>query len=249
MMSQTELDIQSIQTIRFLAADIVQQAGSGHPGTPMGAAAIAYTLWERFLNDSIGLGEDGPTHQPVEHLLALRAIPNLTVIRPADATETAEAWRAALLNQNGPTALILSRQNLAVLDRKSLAPTTGGLRGGYVLWELQSAPELILIGAGSEVQVALESGKKLDEAGTPTGAVSLPSWELFDQQPAEYHEAVLPSRVRAPIAVEAAGKLGWERYVGLDGAVIGLDDYGASAPAETLYEKFGIITQPDGLNI
>ncbi len=196
-----------------------------------------------FTHDSIGLGEDGPTHQPVEHLLALRAIPNLTVIRPADATETAEAWRAALLNQNGPTALILSRQNLPVLDRKSLAPASGVLRGGYVLWESQSAPELILIGTGSEVQVALEAGKKLDEAGTPTRVVSLPSWELFDQQPAEYHEAVLPSRVRARIAVEAAGKLGWERYVGLDGAVIGLDHYGASAPAETLYEKFGITTQ------
>ena len=196
-----------------------------------------------FTHDSIGLGEDGPTHQPVEHLLALRAIPNLTLIRPADAAETVEAWRAALLNQNGPTALILSRQNLPALDRKNLAPASGLQRGGYVLWESQPEPELILIGTGSEVQLALAAGKNLAEAGTPTRVVSLPSWELFDQQPADYREAVLPSKVRARIAVEAAGKLGWERYVGLDGAVIGLDHYGASAPAEMLYEKFGITIQ------
>lgn len=196
-----------------------------------------------FTHDSIGLGEDGPTHQPVEHLLALRAIPNLTLIRPADAAETVEAWRAALLNQNGPTALILSRQNLPALDRKNLAPASGLQRGGYVLWESQPEPELILIGTGSEVQIALAAGKNMAEAGTPTRVVSLPSWELFDQQPADYREAVLPSKVRARIAVEAAGKLGWERYVGLDGAVIGLDHYGASAPAEMLYEKFGITIQ------
>ncbi|MBE0410950.1 MAG: transketolase, partial [Anaerolineales bacterium] len=193
-----------------------------------------------FTHDSIGLGEDGPTHQPVEHLLALRAIPNLTVIRPADATETAEAWRAALLNQNGPTALILSRQNLPVLDRKSLAPASSLQRGGYVLWESQSEPELILIGTGSEVQITLAAGKNLAEAGIPVRVVSLPSWELFDQQTPEYREAVLPSGVRARIAVEAASKLGWERYVGLDGTVVGLDNFGASAPAETLYDKFGI---------
>ncbi|MFU8770872.1 MAG: transketolase [Anaerolineales bacterium] len=193
-----------------------------------------------FTHDSIGLGEDGPTHQPVEHLLALRAIPNLTVVRPADATETAEAWRAALLNQNGPTALILSRQNLPVLDRKSLSPASSLQRGGYVLWESQSEPELILIGTGSEVQITLAAGKNLAEAGIPVRVVSLPSWELFDQQTPEYREAVLPSGVRARIAVEAASKLGWERYVGLDGTVVGLDNFGASAPAETLYDEFGI---------
>jgi transketolase len=196
-----------------------------------------------FTHDSIGLGEDGPTHQPVEHLMALRAIPNLTVIRPSDAAETVEAWRAALTNRQGPTALILSRQNLPVLDRKVLAPENGLLHGGYVLWESHTEPQLILIGTGSEVQIALAAGRQLAEAGNPVRVVSLPSWELFDQQPAEYRQAVLPSNIRARIAVEAAGTLGWERYVGLDGAVIGLDHFGASAPAETLYEKFGVTVE------
>lgn len=196
-----------------------------------------------FTHDSIGLGEDGPTHQPVEHLLALRAIPNLTVIRPADATETVDAWRVALTNRTGPTALILSRQNLPALDRNSLASTSSLLKGGYVLWESQPKPELILIGTGSEVQIALAAGKELAKAGIAVRVVSLPSWELFDQQPAEYRQAVLPSKVRARVAVEAAGSLGWERYVGLDGVVIGLDHYGASAPAEILYEKFGITVE------
>ncbi len=196
-----------------------------------------------FTHDSIGLGEDGPTHQPVEHLLALRAIPNLTVIRPADATETVDAWRVALTNRTGPTALILSRQNLLALDRNSLASTSSLLQGGYVLWESQPKPELILIGTGSEVQIALAAGKELANAGIAIRVVSLPSWELFDQQPVEYRQAVLPSKVRARVAVEAAGSLGWERYVGLDGVVIGLDHYGASAPAEILYEKFGITVE------
>ena len=158
-----------------------------------------------FTHDSIGLGEDGPTHQPVEHLLALRAIPNLTVIRPADATETVEAWRAALTNRHGPSALILSRQNLPVLDRNNLAPASGLLRGGYMLWETHPEPELILVGTGSEVQITLAAGKQLaDEAGIAVRVVSLPSWELYDRQPAEYRESVLPAKVRARVAVEAA---------------------------------------------
>ncbi|MBN1666060.1 MAG: transketolase [Anaerolineales bacterium] len=196
-----------------------------------------------FTHDSIGLGEDGPTHQPVEHLLALRAIPNLTVIRPADATETIDAWRSALTDRKGPTALILSRQNLPMLNRENPAPANGLLQGGYVLWESQTEPELILIGTGSELQIALAAGKQLAENGIPVRVISLPSWELFDQQPAEYREAVLPSKVRTRVAVEAAGSLGWERYVGLDGAVIGLDHFGASAPAEILYEQFGITVE------
>lgn len=196
-----------------------------------------------FTHDSIGLGEDGPTHQPVEHLLALRAIPNLTVIRPGDATETVEAWRAALLNREGPTALILSRQNLPVLDLEVLTPANGLLQGGYVLWESHPEPQLILIGTGSELQIALAAGKHLAEDGVPVRVVSLPSWELFEKQSAEYREAVLPAKIRARVAVEAAVSLGWERYVGLDGAVIGLDHFGASAPAEILYEQFGITLQ------
>lgn len=193
-----------------------------------------------FTHDSIGLGQDGPTHQPVEHLLSLRAIPNLTVIRPGDASETAAAWRAALLNERGPTALILSRQKLPALDP---AVAADALRGGYVLWKSDADPQVILLGTGSEVHIALEAGKKLAAAGVPTSVVSLPSWELFDRQPADYRESVLPNAVRARVAVEAASKLGWEHYVGLDGAVVGMNGFGASAPAEVLYEKFGVTVE------
>nr|MBI2903889.1 transketolase [Chloroflexota bacterium] len=193
-----------------------------------------------FTHDSVGMGEDGPTHQPIEHLLSLRAIPNLTVIRPADATETAEAWRAALLNRRGPTVLALSRQNLPVLDRTQLAPADGVQRGGYILWESGDSPEVILMGTGSEILIALEAGKKLAAEAVKVRVVSLPSWELFDKQPDDYRESVLPKAVRARVAVEAATPLGWEHYVGLNGAVVGLNHFGASAPAPVLYEKFGL---------
>jgi transketolase len=212
---------------------------------PMRLAALMGTrVIYVFTHDSIGMGEDGPTHQPVEHLMSLRAVPNLTVIRPADATETAEAWRAALLNTRGPTALILSRQNLPVLDRSEYAAAQGVQRGAYVLWPSSNGtPDVILIGTGSEVHIALEAGTQLAAEGIRVRVVSMPSWELFDRQPADYRESVLPSEVKARVAVEAGIKLGWEHYVGLDGAVIGLDGFGASAPAEVLYEKFGITAQ------
>jgi len=194
-----------------------------------------------YTHDSIGLGEDGPTHQPIEQVMNLRMVPNLTVIRPADAHETVEAWREALRNTEGPTTLIFSRQNLPVLDRKTLAPATGLRKGGYILWESgKGTPAVILIGTGSEVALALEAGRRLAAEGAAVRVVSLPSWELFDRQPAAYREAVLPSAVRARVAVEAGIKLGWERYVGLDGAVIGMNGFGASAPAKVLFEKFGI---------
>lgn len=193
-----------------------------------------------FTHDSIGLGEDGPTHQPVEHLLALRSIPNLTVFRPADATETAEAWRSALLNQAGPTALILSRQNLPIFDRKELAASKETQKGGYVLWESNKEPEIILISTGSEVHIALQSGKQLASEGFQARVVSMPSWEAFDMQPDSYKQSVLPDHVRARVAIEAAIPLGWEHYVGLDGTIIGLNHFGASAPAEILYQKFGL---------
>jgi len=197
-----------------------------------------------FTHDSIGMGEDGPTHQPIEHLMNLRAVPNLTVIRPADATETAEAWRAALLNSSGPTALIFSRQNLPVLDRTRYPSDQGVQRGGYVLWESDGgAPDVILIGTGSETHVALEAGKQLSAVGIQARVVSLPSWELFDRQAADYRESVLPPDVRTRVAVEAGTELGWEHYVGLDGAVVGMDGFGASAPAPILYEKFGITAE------
>ena len=188
-----------------------------------------------FTHDSIGLGEDGPTHQPIEHLASLRAIPNLAVIRPADATETVEAWKVALEGGHGPTALILSRQNLPVLDRAVLASATETQRGGYVLWEATSKPDVILIGTGSEVHIALEAGKLLEEGGVSTRVVSMPSWELFDAQPLEYRDAVLPSSIRERVSIEAATPMGWERYVGLDGVAIGVAHFGASAPAEELY--------------
>jgi len=194
-----------------------------------------------FTHDSISLGEDGPTHQPIEQVMNLRAVPNLTVIRPADAHETVEAWAEALRNAAGPTALIFSRQNLPVLDRRTLASASGLQQGGYILWESgEGTPEVILIGTGSEVPLALEAGKRLAAEGTAVRVVSLPSWELFDRQQAAYRESVLPATVRARVAVEAGIRLGWEHYVGLDGSVVGMDGFGASAPAKVLVEKFGL---------
>jgi transketolase len=196
-----------------------------------------------FTHDSVGLGQDGPTHQPVEQLLGLRSVPNLVVLRPADATETAEAWKVAMERHQGPTALILSRQDLPVLDRTKLAPAGGVLRGGYVLWESGTPPDIIIIGTGSEVHIALEAGKRLQDSGIAARVVSLPSWELFDAQPAEYRDAVLPPDVRLRISIEAATPLGWERYVGSDGVAIGIARFGASAAAEVIYEKLGLTPQ------
>ena len=196
-----------------------------------------------FTHDSIGLGEDGPTHQPIEQLMGLRGVPNIVVLRPADATETVEAWRVVLKRSNGPSALVLSRQNLAVFDRSELAPASSLQRGGYVLWESAEQPEVILIGTGSEAHIALEAGKQLQEQGIATRVVSLPSWELFDAQSAEYRHAVLPPAVRARVSIEAGTPIGWERYVGLDGVAVGLPHFGASAPAEVLYGQFGLTAQ------
>lgn len=205
------------------------------------AALMGQRVIYVFTHDSIGLGEDGPTHQPIEQLMSLRAVPNLTVIRPADAAETAMAWKAALLNTSGPTALALTRQNLPVFDRAQYGPVEGALCGGYVLWQSgEGEPDLILLASGSEVAITLLAAEELAGWGNVVRVVSLPSWELFDKQPAAYREAVLPPAVRARVAVEAGQTLGWEHYVGLDGAIIGLDHFGASAPYETLYEQFGL---------
>jgi transketolase len=205
------------------------------------AAMMGLQVLYVFTHDSIGLGEDGPTHQPTEQLMNLRTVPGLTVIRPADATETAEAWRAALLNQRGPTALVLTRQNVPVLDRRELAPAAGLQHGAYVLWEAsEGAPEVILIGTGSEVHIALEAGRQLASLAINVRVVSMPSWELFDRQPASYRDCVLPPAIKARVAVEAGITLGWEHYIGLEGAVVGMEGFGASAPGEVLYEEFGI---------
>ncbi|RPI00482.1 MAG: transketolase, partial [Zetaproteobacteria bacterium] len=196
-----------------------------------------------FTHDSIGLGEDGPTHQPVEHVMALRAIPGLRVIRPADAVETVDAWRTALAHR-GPTCLVLTRQNLPNLDRTGAQAGDGVGRGAYVLADAPGGkPQAILIATGSEVAVALGAQKILQGKGVPTGVVSMPSWELFDAQPQAYRDAVLPPAVTARVAVEAGSTLGWYKYVGLQGDVVGMTRFGASAPAPVLFEKFGFTPQ------
>ena len=197
-----------------------------------------------FTHDSIGVGEDGPTHQPVEHLMALRAIPNLMLIRPADAVETAGAWLAALANRKGPTALILTRQNLPRLD-STVAQT---LCGGYILAEALRAgqpvePDVILISTGSEVQLAVRAREILAGEGVAARVVSLPSWELFAAQPEAYRESVLPDRVRARVSVEAGVTTGWQQFVGLDGLAVGIDRFGASAPYQVVYEKLGVTAE------
>ncbi|MGD8342081.1 MAG: transketolase [Desulfobacterales bacterium] len=195
-----------------------------------------------FTHDSIGLGEDGPTHQPIEQLAALRAMPNLLLIRPCDATETAQAWQAALQHRSGPVALALTRQNLPTLDRNSQYASAAGLhRGAYILDEAaNSEPEVILMASGSEVHIALKAAGMINAKGHATRVVSMPSWDLFEAQPADYRQQVLPPGVKAKIAIEAGSPQGWHRYVGDAGQVVGLDHFGASAPAQTLFEKFGL---------
>ncbi|MBU2535340.1 MAG: transketolase [Chloroflexi bacterium] len=206
------------------------------------AAMMGLRVIYIFSHDSVGLGEDGPTHQPVEQLAGLRSVPNLVTIRPADATETVEAWKIALQRRDGPTALVLSRQNLPVLGRNNLAPASSVQRGGYVLWEA-AAPDLIIIGTGSEIHIALEAGKMLQEKGIKARVVSLPSWELFDAQPAEYRDTVLPKNIKARVSIEAGSPLGWERYAGDNGVIIGIPHFGASAPGKIIYEKLGLTAQ------
>ena len=208
------------------------------------AALMGIRVIYVFSHDSIGVGEDGPTHQPVEHIMSLRNIPNLTVIRPGDSAEVVAAWKAALMNTTGPTALITSRQNMPELDRSEYASASGLQKGGYVLWESsKDDPAVIIIGTGSELHLALEAAKEVVQEGVSVRVVSLPSWELFDNQPEEYREWVLPAAVKARVVVEAGLRQGWERYVGLEGKIIGMDGFGASAPAPVLYEKFGITVE------
>ncbi|WP_448337776.1 transketolase [Chloroflexus aurantiacus] len=195
-----------------------------------------------FTHDSIGVGEDGPTHQPVEHLVALRAIPNLLVVRPGDANEVAMAWRLALQRSDGPTAIILSRQNVPTLDRAQLGAADGTLRGGYVLRDADAAQALI-IATGSEVSLALAAADHLAGEGIATRVISMPCRELFDQQDAAYRDRVLPPQIRVRVAVEAGRSIGWERYVGCAGAIIGVDRFGASAPFQRIYTEFGLTVE------
>jgi transketolase len=192
-----------------------------------------------FTHDSIGVGEDGPTHQPVEQVVGLRGIPGLIVLRPADANEVAEAWRVVLALKHQPACLILSRQNLPTLDRSRYAAASGLKHGGYVLADMGGEPEVILISTGSEVPLCVEVYEKLVSEGVKARVVSMPSWELFEQQDAAYRAAVLPPAVTRRVAVEQASTLGWERYVGLRGTIIGMKTFGASAPLKELLVKFG----------
>jgi transketolase len=207
------------------------------PAVRLSALMGLENLWV-WTHDSIGLGEDGPTHQPVEHHMALRAIPNLWYVRPADANETSMAWRIALERRGGPVALALTRQKVPTLDRTEVAPAEGALRGAYTLWQSgEGEPDCILIATGSEVWVALEAARQMD--GTNVRVVSMPCWELFGEQPADYREEVLPPDVAARVSVEAGVSLGWERWVGDRGASVAVDRFGASAPGTEVLERYG----------
>jgi transketolase len=194
-----------------------------------------------FTHDSIGLGEDGPTHQPVEHLSSLRCIPNLLVLRPADAAETAEAWKIALKHRTGPVALVLTRQKLPLIDRATHGASSGATKGAYVLKDAPagSKPKAVIISTGSEIEIALKAQAELLKQDVPTRVVSMPSMELFAQQDAGYQASVLLTGVRR-VAVEAAHPQSWYRWVGPDGAIVGIVTFGASAPYQRIYEEYGI---------
>ncbi len=196
-----------------------------------------------FTHDSIGVGEDGPTHQPVEHILGLRSVPGLTVIRPADSAEAIEAWRVAIANHNGPTALVLTRQNVPQLDRSHGAPARELARGAYILREPESEPDVILIATGSEVGIAADAAGLVAEDGVSVRVVSMPSWELFDAQPQEYRDYVLPPHIERRVSLEAGVTIGWERYIGMKGMAIGINTFGHSAPGEELYRRFGLTAE------
>ena len=197
-----------------------------------------------FTHDSIGVGEDGPTHQPVEHLAAIRSMPNMAVFRPADANEVIECYRAAFtLFPKTPSCMVLTRQNLPTLDRTQFAPASGAARGGYVLIDApNNKPQVILIGTGSEVALCIEAHKQLAAEGIAARVVSLPCWELFDAQPADYRQSVLPAEVTARVGVEMGVELGWQKYIGCRGRFLGMKSFGASGPAGVLLKHFGFTT-------
>nr|WP_320131815.1 transketolase [uncultured Holophaga sp.] len=201
------------------------------------AALMGLPVTYVWTHDSIGVGEDGPTHQPIEHVMSLRLIPGLNVFRPADANETAVAWKIAASSTKAPSALALTRQKLPVLDP---VKAQGAARGAYILEEASVEPKVILMGTGSEVHIAIEARKQLEAEGIPTRVVSMPCWEIFDAQDKAYKASVLPAAVTARVSIEAGVTTGWQRYTGTQGANIGLDHFGASAPAEILYEQFGL---------
>ncbi len=213
------------------------------PSVRLSALSEIPSIWV-YTHDSIGVGEDGPTHQPVEHLAALRAIPNLTVLRPADANEVTEAWRFAINNRAGPTALVFSRQNVPTVDRNIYSPASGLNYGAYILADIgDKEPELILMSSGSEVGLMIQAGHLLAAEGVSLRLVSFPSWELFKAQTEEYQESVFPRQIKARLAIEAGVSQGWDQWVGDAGDMITVDRFGASAPASVLYQKYGLTTE------
>ncbi|MCB0744183.1 MAG: transketolase, partial [Ignavibacteriae bacterium] len=197
-----------------------------------------------FTHDSIGVGEDGPTHQPVEQMSSLRTIPGLVLIRPSDANETAQAWKFALEHKGSPVALALTRQNLKIADRNVLASEEGLNKGAYILKDSKGLPKLIIMASGSEVDLALQSAEAMEKEGINTRVVSFPSWEIFEMQSDEYKESVLPKSVRARVSIEAGVSQGWEKYIGLDGVAIAIDGkYGSSAPQNIVFEKYGFTVE------
>jgi transketolase len=196
-----------------------------------------------FTHDSIGVGEDGPTHQPIEQLISLRAIPQLYVIRPADANEVAEAWRVMMTSQDRPVALILSRQPLPTVDRTKYAPASGLHKGAYVLADSDGTPDVLLMSTGSELQLCVAAHEVLSAEGIKSRVISMPCWEIFERQPEEYRASVIPPQVRARVAVEAGTSIGWRRYVGLDGGIIARREFGASAPLKDLLKHFGFTAE------
>jgi transketolase len=210
------------------------------------AAIMEIPVIHIFTHDSIGVGEDGPTHQPVEQLASLRAIPGLITLRPADANEVVEAWRVIMQLRHEPAALVLSRQNLPTLDRTKYASAAGVARGAYVLADApDEQPDLLLLASGSEVSLCIDAYEQLGREGINARVVSMPSWELFEQQDQEYREHVIPPAVTARVAIEQASTFGWERYTGSEGTIIGMRTFGASAPLKALQKKFGFT--PDHL--
>jgi transketolase len=229
----------SLSKIRPLWSTYLTFSDYGRPGIRL-SALMELPVIHLFTHDSIGLGEDGPTHQPIEQLASLRAIPHLDVIRPGDANETAEAWRLAIERTHNPVALVLTRQNVPILDRSRYASAEGLRRGGYVVADSEGGdPELILIATGSELSLAVGAHEKLAGEGVRSRVVSLPCWEIFDRQEQSYRDQVLPPAVTNRVAIEEASTLGWERYVGLDGTIIGMHTFGQSAPFKDVEEEFG----------
>jgi transketolase len=232
----------ALHGLRAFAAGFLIFSDYGRPAIRLGAIIEVPVLYI-FTHDSIGVGEDGPTHQPIEQIASLRAIPGVIVIRPGDANEVSEAYRVALTETEHPVILALSRQNLPTLDRTKYGPASGTAKGAYVLLDCTGTPDVILIGTGSEVQLCVEAGEKLTAEGKKVRVVSMPSWELFERQPKEYRDSILPPAVTNRVTVEMGSVFGWERYAGLQGSIIGMHNFGASAPLKDLLPYFGFTVE------